>query len=75
MLPEDVSLFWPCYIISINIILISKEIVDQDALINALKDGKIFSAGLDVMTPEPLPTDSELLQLQLENCGKFAGVH
>lgn len=73
MLPEDVSLFWPCYIISINIILISKEIVDQDALINALKDGKIFSAGLDVMTPEPLPTDSELLQL--ENCGKFAGVH
>ncbi|XP_019872055.1 glyoxylate reductase/hydroxypyruvate reductase isoform X2 [Aethina tumida] len=39
------------------------EIVDQDALVNALKTGKIFAAGLDVMTPEPLPTDSELLTL------------
>ncbi|XP_025833878.1 glyoxylate reductase/hydroxypyruvate reductase-like [Agrilus planipennis] len=43
-------------------------IVDQDALIEALKDGTIFAAGLDVMVPEPLPTDSELLKLP--NCGK-----
>ncbi|CAH0564754.1 unnamed protein product [Brassicogethes aeneus] len=39
------------------------EIVNQEALIKALKEGKIFSAGLDVMTPEPLPVDHELLKL------------
>ncbi|KAL5280509.1 hypothetical protein ACFFRR_004469 [Megaselia abdita] len=42
------------------------QIVDQDALIRALKTGKIFSAGLDVMTPEPLPPTNELMSL--ENC-------
>ncbi|EFA08834.1 glyoxylate reductase/hydroxypyruvate reductase-like [Tribolium castaneum] len=39
------------------------EVVDQDALIRALKAGKIFAAGLDVMTPEPLPADHELVKL------------
>ncbi|CAH0564750.1 unnamed protein product [Brassicogethes aeneus] len=39
------------------------EIVVQKDLIKALKRGKIFAAGLDVMTPEPLPSDSELLKL------------
>lgn len=39
------------------------EVVDQDALIRALKGGKIFAAGLDVMTPEPLPPGHELLKL------------
>lgn len=39
------------------------EIIDQDALVTALKQGTIFAAGLDVMTPEPLPADSELLKL------------
>ncbi|KXJ78988.1 hypothetical protein RP20_CCG002731 [Aedes albopictus] len=39
------------------------EIIDQDALVDALKNGTIFAAGLDVMTPEPLPADSELLKL------------
>ncbi|XP_055641818.1 glyoxylate reductase/hydroxypyruvate reductase-like [Toxorhynchites rutilus septentrionalis] len=39
------------------------EIVDQDALVAALKNGTIFAAGLDVMTPEPLPADSQLLKL------------
>lgn len=33
---------------------------DQDALIDALKTGKIAAAGLDVMTPEPLPADNPL---------------
>jgi phosphoglycerate dehydrogenase-like enzyme len=33
---------------------------DQDALIDALKAGKIACAGLDVTTPEPLPADSPL---------------
>lgn len=43
-------------------------IVDQDALVAALQNGTIFAAGLDVMTPEPLPADDVLLTLP--NCGK-----
>jgi len=39
------------------------EIVDQEALIEVLKAGKIRGAGLDVTTPEPLPTSSELWNL------------
>ncbi|NNJ24538.1 2-hydroxyacid dehydrogenase [Alienimonas chondri] len=42
------------------------EVIDQDALHTALSGGKIFAAGLDVTTPEPLPTDSPLLELP--NC-------
>lgn len=42
------------------------QIVDQKALYNALKSNKIFAAGLDVMTPEPLPADDPLLSLP--NC-------
>ncbi|XP_031354037.1 glyoxylate reductase/hydroxypyruvate reductase-like [Photinus pyralis] len=41
-------------------------VVDQDALIRALKNGTIWGAGLDVTTPEPLPLDSELFKLK--NC-------
>ncbi|ODM92128.1 Glyoxylate reductase/hydroxypyruvate reductase, partial [Orchesella cincta] len=40
--------------------------VDQEALMKALKSNQIFSAGLDVMTPEPLPTDHELTKIR--NC-------
>lgn len=36
------------------------ESVDQDALIEALRDGVIASAALDVTTPEPLPAESAL---------------
>jgi D-2-hydroxyacid dehydrogenase (NADP+) len=36
------------------------EIIDQDALIEALNNGEIAGAGLDVTTPEPLPEDSPL---------------
>lgn len=39
------------------------DIVDQEALIAALRNGTIFAAGLDVMTPEPLPIDHPLLEL------------
>jgi glyoxylate reductase len=38
-------------------------VVDTDALVNALREGAIFAAGLDVTDPEPLPADHPLLQL------------
>ena len=41
-------------------------VVDQDALYQALRSGQIAAAGLDVTTPEPLPTDHPLLTLP--NC-------
>lgn len=39
------------------------EIIDQDALVEALRSGVIAYAGLDVTTPEPLPADHPLLGL------------
>jgi lactate dehydrogenase-like 2-hydroxyacid dehydrogenase len=39
------------------------EVVDQAALIEALRQGVIAYAGLDVTTPEPLPADNPLLTL------------
>ena len=39
------------------------EVVDQDALVEALRAGTIAGAGLDVATPEPLPEDHPLWQL------------
>ncbi|MGC8593826.1 MAG: 2-hydroxyacid dehydrogenase [Nitrososphaeria archaeon] len=39
-------------------------VVDEKALIKALKEGKIAGAGLDVFEKEPLPSDSELLKLE-----------
>lgn len=44
-------------------------IVVQNDLIDALKNGTIFGAGLDVMVPEPLPKDDILTKLP--NCGEF----
>ncbi len=41
-------------------------VIDQEALIAALKDGTIASAFLDVTDPEPLPPDHPLWSL--ENC-------
>ena len=38
-------------------------IVDQDALIARLRDRRLAGAGLDVMVPEPLPSDSPLWDL------------
>jgi len=38
-------------------------IIDSDALYEALKEHRIFAAGLDVTDPEPLPLDSPLLTL------------
>ena len=42
------------------------EVVQQDALVAALKEGGILAAGLDVTSPEPLPVDHPLLSLP--NC-------
>lgn len=39
------------------------EVVDELALIAALRSGHLFAAGLDTMAAEPLPPDSPLLQL------------
>ncbi len=38
-------------------------VVDQDALVKALREGWIAGAALDVFEPEPLPADSPLLEL------------
>jgi phosphoglycerate dehydrogenase-like enzyme len=38
-------------------------IVDEDAMIDALKDGRLKGAGLDVVAVEPLPKESELWRL------------
>lgn len=42
------------------------DIVDQEALYDALKTGEIYAAGLDVTSPEPLPSSHPLLTLP--NC-------
>lgn len=38
-------------------------VIDQEALISALKEDKLRGAALDVTTPEPLPFDSPLWEL------------
>jgi lactate dehydrogenase-like 2-hydroxyacid dehydrogenase len=42
------------------------EIVDQEALVRALKDGRISAAGLDTLAPEPVLPDNPLLNLPEE---------
>ena len=40
------------------------EVVDQEALYRAVKDGVIAGAALDVADPEPMPPDAPLLSLE-----------
>lgn len=42
------------------------ELIDQDALIEALENDLIYGACLDVCTPEPLPKDNPLLNMSKE---------
>jgi len=39
------------------------QVIDENALIKALQDGKLAAAGIDVFQNEPLPTDSPLRKL------------
>ncbi len=39
------------------------EVVDEEVMIESLKNGEIAGAGLDVFSKEPLPEDSELYEL------------
>ncbi len=39
------------------------ELVDQEALVEALRNGTVAGAGLDVFSPEPLPAGHPLLEL------------
>lgn len=39
-------------------------VIDEKALVKALKEGWIMGAGLDVFEQEPLPLDSELLDME-----------
>ena len=38
-------------------------IIDEAALVNAIKEGKVAAAAMDVFEKEPLSADSELLKL------------
>ena len=40
------------------------EVIDQDAMIEALKSGRLGGAGLDVTTPEPLDAQSPLWDIE-----------
>lgn len=44
------------------------EVIDEEALIEVLRDGRIAGAGLDVYMNEPLDTNSELLNLEQVVC-------
>ncbi|XP_069576562.1 probable 2-ketogluconate reductase [Brachyistius frenatus] len=58
--PRELSLMKP----TATLINISRgQVVDQDALVEALRSGAIRAAALDVTHPEPLPRDHPLLQL------------
>jgi phosphoglycerate dehydrogenase-like enzyme len=37
-------------------------LVDADAIVDAVREGRLFGAGLDVMDPEPFPNDHPIWQ-------------
>ena len=48
-----------CYVINTA----RGEIIDQPALVQALNEGLIAGAGLDVMSVEPIPKDDPILKI------------
>jgi D-3-phosphoglycerate dehydrogenase len=48
-------------------------VIDETALIAALKSGKVHSAALDVFEEEPLPMDSELRTFEKNIFGTHNG--
>lgn len=62
-----IQLQCPCTYLLIYISFV--EVINQDALYEGLKEKRIFAAGLDVVTPEPLSKDHPLVFLP--NCCKF----
>ncbi len=49
--------------------------INQDALVEALANGRLGGAGLDVTTPEPLPEDSPLWDLPSVILGQHTSGH
>ena len=47
------------------------EIVDQEALVDALESGTIGGAGLDTLSPEPVSVDNPLLNMSAEASSKL----
>ena len=47
------------------------EVVDQVALAKALETGEIAHAGLDVLSPEPVPADHPLLNMNAEGAARL----
>jgi len=64
LIDEEALLLLPTHATLVNVA--RGEIVDTDALVDALRTNKIRGAALDVTVPEPLPADSPLWDL--ENC-------
>lgn len=64
LIDEEALLLLPTHATLVNVA--RGEIVDTDALVDALQTNKIRGAALDVTAPEPLPADSPLWKL--ENC-------
>ncbi len=49
--------------------------IDQEALLDALREGRLAGAGLDVTSPEPLPDDSPIWDLPNVILGQHSSGH
>lgn len=59
---------------NVRIVNVSRgPVIDENALIEGLKSGKVHSAGLDVFEEEPLPMDNELRSFERNIFGTHNG--